>query len=120
MTLEASLFHLLKGMTPGDRGVAFGALDVAGHHIRLRFLPTEGLPPDEVHLRFVTIDAACLGLVVAAEALHPCLIDLSMLFPGDMTDIAVQQSRNVLLVREGDSVNGDLRVLKPSMAFAAL
>jgi hypothetical protein len=36
-----------------------------------------------------------------------------------MADIAVQQPRDVLLMREGDAVNGNLGVLKPSMAFAA-
>src|SRR3990172_11228589 len=99
MTLKASLFNLVKRMPLRDRGVATGARDFAGHHIRFRLFLTEGFSPDKMVLRLVTIGAFCLGLVVATQALHPCFIDLSMLLSGNMTDIAVQQSRDMLLVR---------------------
>jgi hypothetical protein len=68
----------------------------------------------------MAIDASGVGLVVTAQALHPGLIDFSMLLAGNMTDITVQQSRDMFLVRERDSVNHNLRILKSSVAFGAL
>jgi hypothetical protein len=43
-----------------------------------------------------------------------------MFFSRNMTNIAVQQSGDMLLVREGDPIDGDLRIFKSSVTFAAL
>ena len=120
MTLKAGLLDLIERMSLRDRGVAFGALDFAGHDIRLRLLLIECLSPDEHQLRLMAMGAVRLGLVVTAEAFHSRLVDLSVLLPGNMTDIAVEQSRDVLLMGEGDPVDHNLRIFKSSMAFTAL
>ncbi len=120
MALNASFLNLRKRMALGNRSMAFSALYFAGHDVRLRLLLTEGFSPDEKHLRLMAIGAFRFGLVVTAQALHPGLIDFSMLLAGNVTDITVQQSRDMFLVRERDPVNHNLRILKSSVAFAAL
>lgn len=100
--------------------MAFGALYFAGHYVRLRLLFSESFSPDKMHLRLMAIGTFGIGLVVATQALHPRFIDLSMFLSRNVTDIAVQQPGDMFLVREGDPIDGDLRIFKSSVAFAAL
>ena len=120
VALDACLLNLQERMTLGDGAMAFGALYLAGHYVRLRLLFSESFSPDKLHLRLMAIGTFGIGLVMTAQAFHPRFIDLSMLSSRNVTNIAVQQSGDMLLVRERNSIDGDLRIFKPSVTFAAL
>ncbi len=120
MTLKAGLFHLVSRMSPRDRRMALRTFHLGGHHIRLRLLLTERFTADKRDLCLMAVRTVGLGLMVTAEAVHPGLIDFPVFLSGDVADVAVQQSRNVLLVRKGDAVDHDLCIFKTSVALTAL
>ena len=120
MTLDTGLFDLCQGVALRDGGVAFNTLYPFGHHIRLRFFLMKGFSSDEFHLGFVTIGAFRLWLVMAAQALHSRFVDLSMFLSCGVTDITVQYSCNMFLVRKREIVNFNLSIFKSLVTFGAL
>ena len=67
----------------------------------------------------MTIRAFRLRLVVAAQALHFRLMDLSVFLTGCVADRAIQNSSNVFPMRKGMAKDFDLRILKTPVAFVA-
>ena len=120
MTLNTGLFNLYQRVALRNGGVTLRAFYSNRHHIGLRFFLLKGFSPDELHLGFVTIGAFRCCLMVATQALHSCLEDLSVLLSGGMTVVAVQYSCNMLSVGKREVINLDLHVLKSLMTFATL
>ena len=119
MALNAGFLNLFKRVAARDRGVTLRAL-YSYHHVRLLLLLTQRFSPDEFHLILMTVRASRFRLMVAAQTLHPRLVNLSMFLPCRVADIAVQDSGDMLLMGEGKVVNSNLGPFKSLMTLAAL
>ncbi len=57
---------------------------------------------------------------MAAEALHSCLKNLSVLYSGRMTDAAVQYPWDMFIVRKRDPIDLDRLIFESLVTLAAL
>jgi hypothetical protein len=120
MTLNTGLFNLCQRVAPRNGGVTLRAFYANSHHIGLRFFLLKGFSSDELHLRFVTIDAFRFRLVMTAQAFHSRFTDLSMFLPCRMACVAIQYSCNMFPVWKWEVVDLDFRILKPLVALTTL